>query len=393
MNKTLKTVIITASVTLLITRLGYGIVLNPYNNEVTKKIATINQIIQENGLYDVDETVLADYAAAGLTLGVNDKYTNYYSKEQFEHYIDNLTNSSYVIGVVVTVDEENRIVVQSVLEDSAAQKAGVKAGDIILEVDSVSYTGEQLEEAVSVMRGDGIDDIAGTELNLTIEREETVTNITIIREIINYQSVKTNMLDDKIGYMRITAFNDSSKDENSKDTYDEFVEKLNILKDNGMNKLIIDLRNNPGGSLDVVINIADELLPKGIIMYTEDKNGKRKEYKSDENELEMPIVVLVNSNSASASEVLTGALKDYNKATIVGTKTFGKGVVQSVIPFRDGSGMSITTSQYFTPNGVCIHEIGIEPDITVEESEDFVLGESSFENDVQLQRAIEVINQ
>ena len=373
MNKTLKTVIITASVTLLLTRIGYGVVLKPYSNEVTKKITTINQIIKEKGFYDIDEEVLADYAASGLTLGVNDQYTNYYSKEQFEHYIDNLTNNSYVIGVVVTVDEENRIVVQSVLEDSAAQKAGVKTGDIILEIDSVKYTGDQLEEAVSVMRGEGIDDISGTQLNLKVERDETVMNITIVREVLNYQSVKTDMLNDKIGYMRISAFNSASDEEGSIDTYDEFLEKLKILQDSGMERLIIDLRNNPGGSLEVVNNIADELLPKGIITYTEDKYGKKVEYKSDKNELNLPIAVLVNSNSASASEVLTGALKDYNKATIIGTKTFGKGIVQSVIPFQDGSGMSITTSKYFTPKGVCIHDIGIEPDIVVEAPESFVL--------------------
>lgn len=392
MNRTLKTVIITAIVTFLFTRLSYGLILKPYDNDVTKKVTQINHIIQKNGFYDVDEKVLADFAAAGLTLGVNDKYTSYYSKEQFEHFIENLTNGSYVIGVVVSVDEENRILVQSVIEDSAAQKAGVKTGDIILEVNSVKYSGEQLEEAVSVMRGDDIKDIYGTELNLKILRENNEINLKIVREKLDYQSVKSKIIGDDIGYLRILAFNNSSDEENSKDTYDEFIEKLNALKDNKISKLILDLRNNPGGSLEVVNKIADEILPKGIITYTEDKYGNKVEYKSDSNELDMPIVVLVNSNSASASEVLTGALKDFKKATVVGTKTFGKGIVQTVIPFEDGSGMSITTSKYFTPNGVCIHEIGIEPDITIEAPENFDFFDTTIEEDVQLQKAIEIIS-
>lgn len=392
MNKTLKTVIITAAASLLFARAYYGITLKPYNNDVVKKVAAINQIINEKGFYDINEEVMADSAASGLALSVNDRYTNYYSKEQFKHYTDNLKNSSYTIGVAVTVDEENRIIVSSVMEDSAAQKAGVRHGDIILEVDSVKYTGEELEKAVSVMRGDGLEDIVGTELNLKILRDAKQQDIKIIREVLSYQSVRAKMIENSVGYMRISAFNSASDEKDGKDTYDEFSEKLNGLKKSGMNKLIIDLRNNPGGSLDVVKNIADLLLPEGIITYTEDKFGNREEYKSDSNELDMPIVVLVNSNSASASEVLTGALKDYNKATIVGTKTFGKGVVQSVIPFADGSGLSVTTSKYFTPNGVCIHDIGIEPDVFIEADENFVLSESAIEDDIQLQKAIEIIN-
>ncbi len=393
MNKTLKTVLITSTVTLIISRLMFGLALGPYDNAVTRKITAINHLIQENGLYDVDEEVLADYAAAGLTLAVEDEYTNYYSKEQFEHFMENLTNGSYVIGIVVSADEENRIAVQSVLEDSSAQKAGVKSGDIILEVNSVPYSGEQLDEAVSIMRGDDIEEITGTELNLTIERDGEKRNIKIIREILKYNSVKSNMIDNEIGYIRISAFNSSAEEKGSKDTYDEFFEELTVLKDSGMEKLIIDLRNNPGGSLDVVKKIADELLPEGIITYTQDKYDKRAEYKSDSKELDMPMAVLVNGNSASASEVLTGALKDYKKATVVGTTTFGKGIVQTVIPLADGSGISLTTSKYFTPNGVCIHQVGIEPDIYVEPSSDFDLYESSKEEDIQLNSAINFLKQ
>lgn len=386
MNRTVKTVIITATITLFLTRIFYGTILKTYNNKVTHKIATINKIIKDKGLYDVNEEELADYAAAGLTLGINDKYTNYYTKDQFENFLDNVTNGSYTIGVVVTVDTDNRIIVQSVLEDSAAYKAGIKSGDIILEVNSVKYNGDELEEAVSVMRGDDIEQVEGTKLYLKILRDNHENNITVIREKMKFNSVKSKMLENNIGYLRITAFNNASDEDGSQDTYDEFCEHLDKLKSYNMNKLILDLRNNPGGSLDVVKKIADELLPEGIITYTEDKHGNRTEYTSDSNELNIPIIVLVNGNSASASEVLTGALKDYNRATIVGTKTFGKGVVQSVIPLNDGSGISITTSKYFTPNGVCIHDIGIEPDVVIESDEDF---EIAGNDDIQLKSAIE----
>ncbi len=389
MNRTIKTVIITAAMTMFLTRIFYGTILKPYDNKVTQKVTTINNIIKEKGLYDVKEEELADYAAAGLTLGINDEYTNYYSKEQFENFLDNVTNGSYVIGVVVTVDADNRIIVQSVLEDSAAYKAGVKSGDIILEVNSVKYSGDELEKAVSVMRGDEIEKAEGTELFLKILRDNQEINIKIIREKIKFNSVKSKMLENNIGYLRITSFNNASDEDGSKDTYDEFSDHLENLKEYNMEKLIIDLRNNPGGSLDVVIKIADELLPEGIITYTEDKYGNKTEYSSDSDELNLPIVVLVNGNSASASEVLTGALKDYNKATIAGTKTFGKGVVQSVIPLGDGSGISITTSKYFTPNGVCIHDVGIEPDVIIESTEEFVIAEN---DDIQLKSAIKLFS-
>lgn len=200
------------------------------------------------------------------------------------------------------------------------------------------------------------------------------------------------MLDDSIGYVRITAFNSADvEDETAKDTYDEFSESLNILKEQGMKSLVLDLRGNPGGSLDVVIKIADELLPYGIITYTEDKNGKRQDYTSNEGELGMPIAVLVDNSSASASEVLTGALKDFEKAKIVGEKTFGKGIVQTMFNLSDGSGLTVTTSKYYSPNGTCIHGIGIEPDVVVEMDSEKQISELTYDEDIQLQKAVEIL--
>ena len=195
------------------------------------------------------------------------------------------------------------------------------------------------------------------------------------------------MLKNNIGYIKITGF-ESKLERTEKDTYDEFVENLLGLKEAGMEKMIIDLRDNPGGDLRVVCNIADAILPKGVITYTEDKYGKQEFIYSDKEELDIPIVVLVNGGSASASEVLTGALKDHKKATVIGTKTYGKGIVQGVFPFSDGSGMSITTARYFTPSGVCIHEIGIEPDITVE-----LNTQNGNTGDTQLKKALDVLSQ
>ncbi len=199
------------------------------------------------------------------------------------------------------------------------------------------------------------------------------------------------MLEDGIGYLRITGF-ESKTDNNSQDTYDAFIEHISALKTAGMEKLVIDLRDNPGGDLNVVCKIADEFLPKGIITYTEDKNGKRSTIYSDDKAVDIPIVILVNGGSASASEVLTGALKDYEKATVIGTKTYGKGIVQTVYPFSDGSGMSITTAKYYTPGGTCIHKIGIEPDITVELNTDKAISELEVNEDTQLLKAIEVLS-
>ncbi|MBR5809241.1 MAG: S41 family peptidase, partial [Clostridia bacterium] len=214
--------------------------------------------------------------------------------------------------------------------------------------------------------------------------------VTITREKVTKKSVESKMLQDNIGYIKITGFEGKLK-KTEEDTYDEFVEHLLALKSAGMEKMIIDLRDNPGGDLRVVCNIADALLPKGVITYTEDKYGKQEFIYSDEDQLDIPVAVIVNGGSASASEVLTGALKDHKKATVIGTKTYGKGIVQGVFPFSDGSGMSITTARYFSPSGVCIHGIGIEPDINVELNTTKALSELSINEDTQLKKAIDIL--
>jgi carboxyl-terminal processing protease len=244
-----------------------------------------------------------------------------------------------------------------------------------------------MEDAVSVIRGGK----AGTTVDIVIERGEEEIPYTIERGSISSESVSTEMLDNNIGLVRISSFN-TNEEGSKEDTYTEFKEKVEKLQSEGMEKMIIDLRDNPGGALDVVCNIADMIVPEGTITYMEYKDGKRETFKSDKNEMDIPIAVLINENSASASEVLTGCLKDYGKAVVVGKTSFGKGIVQSVYPFKDGSGISLTVAKYYSPNGVCIHGTGITPDIEVDmpaEFDNYYASSVPHESDTQLQAAIE----
>ncbi len=392
-KKTISIIILTALVSSLLTGTIKDILYVQNNGIINNKIAKLANIIDNYCIFDLDKEKMADYAASGLTLAVDDNYTNYYSKQQFESYKTNLSNSFYGIGIVISVDAEvNKLVVVSAIEGGPSDKAGILSGDYIVAVDGVEYTGDDMDNAVSVMRGDELEEKKGTKVVVTVERDGQRMDFEIIRDIVKNDSVSEKMIDDEIGYIRITAFNSADEeDEDAMDTYDEFMESLENLQNSGMKKLIIDLRNNPGGNLTVVNNIADELLPEEIITYTVDKKGSRSDYTSDAEEIGIPMAVLVNSNSASASEVLTGALKDYEKAIIVGEKTFGKGIVQSVIPLGDGSGVSVTTAKYYSPNGVCIHGVGIEPDIVVEMETDKQISDLTYEEDIQLQKAVEVL--
>ena len=392
-KKTIKIIAITAVVTCLLTNTVRDIMYVNNNGVVNNKVKKVADIINTYGLFDIDEEKMADYAATGLAVSVDDHYTNYYNKEEFASFNTSLSNSFYGIGIVISVDTKtNKLIVVSPIEGGPSANAGIMPGDFIVAVDGVEYSGNQMNEAVSLMRGDSLEDKKGTQVTVTVERAGTRNDYVITRDIVRINSVNSKMVDDEIGYVRITAFNAvDDKSDGSQDTYDEFIAAIDSLKAEGMKKLVIDLRNNPGGSLSVVNKIADELLPAGIITYTETKTGKREEYTSSAGELGIPMTVLVNGGSASASEVLTGALKDYKKATVIGTKTFGKGVVQTVIPLGDGSGISLTTSKYYSPSGVCIHGIGIEPDIVVEADETKQISDLSVDEDIQLQKAIEVL--
>ncbi len=380
------TVVITALATCLVTNAARDIMYGTSGGRSLQKIWAVKKMLSDYSLFEVDEKKVADYASMAMAAAVEDPYTAYYPEEEFSSYRDNLVSSYVGIGATLGADmEKNVLVVVSPMEDSPAEKAGLKSGDVILSIDGKSYTANELSAAATYLK----DGEEGSTAVISVERENKgKIDITVSREKIIKKSVKSEMLPKNVGYLRITGF-ESKAGKGEKSTYDEFLEHFKALKAAGMEQLVIDLRDNPGGDLNVVCEIADSFLPEGIITYTEDKYGKRTTINSDKNETDIPIAVLVNGGSASASEVLTGALKDYEKATVIGTKTYGKGIVQTVYPFSDGSGISITTAKYYTPSGVCIHGIGIEPDITVELQSDKAISELELSEDIQLQKAIE----
>lgn len=354
------------------------------------KMSQINAVLDSMYYYDINENEMLENAASAYVEGLDEPYTHYYDKEEFKAYNEELEDSYVGIGVVISAGENGLIEVVAPVEGSPAQESGIVPGDYIVAVDGVEYAGTQMDEAVSVIKGGK----EGSVVKITVYRDGNRMDFDVTRRNISTESVTTKMLDDNIGYVRISAFNTNDPG-NSQDTYTEFKEKVTELEKNGMEKMIIDLRDNPGGSLDVVCDIADMIVPEGIITYMQYKDGTREDFKSDANEMNIPIVVLINEHSASASEVLTGCLKDYDKATVVGKTSYGKGIVQSVVPFADGSGMSLTIASYFSPSGVCIHGTGIEPDIEVDIPQEYSYYYASslpYEYDTQLQKAVEVLS-
>ena len=380
-------VIITALVTMVLTSVVKDVMGFLGAGSASEKMSAVSKMLKYYCIYDVDDEKMNDYALIGMTAAAGDPYTSYYPKDEFSSYKDNVLSSYVGIGATLGADiENNTLVVISPMEDSPAEKAGLKSGDIIKEIDDTPYTASQLSEAATYLKKGA----EGTEVVLKIERDGEEKKLTITRQKIVKISVKSKMLENNKAYMRVTSF-EMSAGKDTKGTYDEFCEHLDALKTAGMTGLIIDLRDNPGGDFKAACKMADKLLPEALITYTEDKRGEREDIKSDAECLDVPIVVLINGGSASSSEVLTGALKDNKRATIVGTKSYGKGIVQSVYSFTDGSGISITTAKYYTPSGVCIHDIGIEPDIEVLPSSKKAVSEMTLSEDVQLQKALELL--
>lgn len=351
--------------------------------ELSEKLEDIDKVLESKYIEGYEKDALIESAFEGYVRGIGDPYTSYFSKEEFELFMEDSAGSYEGIGVVVTFGENGEdIEVLSPFAGSPGEKAGVLQGDRILKVDGVDISGMSLEEAVKLIKGP-----KGTPVILTVYRKQTdkMIDLNIIRDVINMETVTYEMLEGDIGYMNISGFQEV--------TYDQFMEGLKALESQGQKGMIIDLRNNPGGLVYIVAEIADELLKEGLIVYTEDKDGKREEIYSDEkHQFDKPLVILVNEYSASASEILAGAVKDHGVGKIVGTNTFGKGLVQGSYQLDDGSAIKVTIAKYFTPNGNYIHEIGIKPDFEVELPDEF---KNQFkverENDTQLSKAIEVM--
>ena len=342
--------------------------------QIDAKIQELNQYIEEYYLFDYEEEDVENGIYKGLMAGLGDVYTGYYTPEEYASFMESSNGSYSGIGAMMQQDYTTGIItVVRVFDDSPSAEAGMQPGDVLYEVEGEEVTGQDLSLVVSDLKGE-----EGTQVRISIVRGAEVLEMTLTRKSIQVPTVESRMIKDEIGYIAITEFDDV--------TEEQFMVALSSLEMQGMKKLIVDLRDNGGGLVDVTCAILDRLLPVGLIVYTEDKYGNRQEERSDaENYFDGGLAVLVNGNSASASEIFAGAVKDYGVGTLIGTKTFGKGIVQSLFPLPDGSAVKITVSRYYTPAGNNIHEVGITPDIVVEAGED-------PEEDRQLQKAIEVLS-
>lgn len=360
----------------------------PVNFEnVTKKLEQIQDIIDKKYLFEekIDTSEEEAGIYQGFLSGLNDPYAVYYTPDELTSFLDE-TNGSYCgIGALVSQNVQTGVsTIVRVFEGSPTEEAGILPGDALYKVDGIEVIGMDLSLLVNnYVKGE-----EGSQLTITVYRENSgeYKDITLTRRPIDVQTVSGKMLDEEIGYISVAEFD--------RVTADQFKSKIEELQGEGMKRLIIDLRNNPGGEVTTVVSMADYILKDGgRILTVANKKGTEETYDAEDgHSLEIPMVVLVNGNSASASEVFTGAMKDYGVATIVGTKTFGKGIVQTLMPLSDGSAIKLTTDHYYTPNGNDIHGKGIEPDLEVELDEEaaqeVVIPE---EKDNQLQKAVEVV--
>ncbi|MBQ7564422.1 MAG: S41 family peptidase [Lachnospiraceae bacterium] len=320
------------------------------------KLSVINDVIEEYYLDEYDENDLKESMYKGYVAGLSDPYSQYYTKKEFSDLMEDNNGTFTGIGVYLNVNQDTQTLeVINPIEGSPAEKVGIEAGDIIVEVDGEDIIGQDSDVVISKIRGE-----KGTSVNIGVVREgeDEILYFDIVRDTVESVTVTSKMLENDIGYLSLSEFAEVS--------YDQFRLQLNSLKEQGMKALIFDLRSNTGGDFDIAVKIADKFCPEGLVVYIEDKDGNREEYTSDADKLGLPLVVLTNGYSASSSEIVTGAIKDYGVGTIMGTTTYGKGVVQRVLPLGDGSGMKVTIAKYYTPNGYNIHGVGIQPDIEVE---------------------------
>lgn len=342
--------------------------------KVEGKLNALDSLLQ-SGFYfdDVDDEKAADNIFKAYLEAYGDKYTVYYTPDEYKSLMESTSGTFYGIGAVCQKADDGSILISEAYEDAPAYKAGIRNGDKVIKVNGEDITGMDLSVAVALIKGE-----KGTDVNLTVIRNSEEKNFTVTRDKINVKTVSYHMMDNNIGYIYVTQFDDV--------TTEQFKGAVDDLQNQGMEGLIIDIRNNPGGVLTTVVDMLDYILPNGLIVYTETKDGKKTEYSgSDGHEINIPMAVLVNGNSASASEIFAGAMQDYQKAQIIGTQTFGKGIVQTIRQLTDGSAVKYTIAKYFTPKGQDIHGKGVTPDQVVELPDDAT-------EDVQLNAAVEYIN-
>lgn len=350
--------------------------------EAEQKLNLIDQTLKDFYFDDIDDGKVLDNIYKAYVNAYGDKYTVYYTADEYAKIQENSNGAYYGIGVVVRKNDDGTILVVEPYDGAPGKEAGMRKNDVIVTVNGESVADQDLNSVVAKIKGD-----EGTTVNIGIRRDgsDDITELTVTRRKVEIKTVAYEMLDDSVGLITISEFD--------KVTAQQFKEAYAQLETLGMKGLVIDIRSNPGGLLNVVVDMLDEILPDGLIVYTEDKYGNRQEYNgSNPDVIDVPLAVLVNGESASASEIFAGAVQDYGAGTIIGTQTFGKGIVQTIRRMSDGSAIKYTMAKYFTPKGQDIHGHGVTPDIVEELSDEFNnLTEYDASKDNQLQKAIEVI--
>lgn len=360
--------------------------LSQENQKHMAQMEAMKELIDENFLFDYDEKQLYDGSLKGMFENLKDPYTAYYTKDEFDKLMESVNGKYAGIGVAVQASDEGYIKAISVFDESPAKKAGIEVGDYITKVDGQNYSADQLEEAVSKIRGNVGEKVKITVLRKNDKDKAEEKEIEVERADVKVDTVDSKVVEkdgNSVGYIKIKEFEDVTKE--------EFAKELKSLKDQNVDGIVMDLRNNPGGSLDVCLAIADTFLDEGVIVSTVDKKGKEIVENSDKEMDKTPMTVLINENSASASEILAGAFKDRGRAKIIGKTSFGKGIVQKLFPLEDGSGVKITISEYFTPNKTKIHKIGVKPDVEVENNNDNILDIEKLDQDDQFNKAMDTL--
>ena len=394
--RTIMLIVLVAFVTFMITSIGFyqyfvkGNSLNKYlafmisdeSQDISQLLDTYRSVINKYYLGEVDEESLKEGAIQGYIEGLGDPYTEYISKEDMEDYLQDTMGNFVGIGIYMVQDTKtNQIMVLSPIKGSPAERAGIKPGDYIISVNGEECTASDMTVIATKIKGE-----EGSTVKLQILRGEETLDFEITRENVIINPVEEEVLENNIGYIEFSSFDE--------DTAEQFKTKFEELQAQGITSLIIDLRNNGGGIVEEALDIAGYIADKdSVLLYEVDKDNNEEVEKNDDNPIiNMPVIILTNENTASSSEILAGALKDLGKAKIVGTTTYGKGVIQQILTLPDGSGLKITTEKYLTPNRTEINEVGIEPDETVELPESV---ESIFNversQDTQLQKAIEML--
>ena len=350
-----------------------------------EKLDWLMELVQMYYYEDVDTEEMLESAAVGLVAGIGDVYSMYYTKEDMEAFTEETEGEYAGIGCQLLADPTDQLItVTRVFKGSPAEEVGMRTGDKIVYVNDVYYSAYEMDAAVDVMRG-----TPGESVKVTVMRGLETIDFDITRKIVNITYVESQILEGNIGYVMIYDFLGNA--------VEGFAQAIEDFKAANVSGMIIDLRNNGGGLLDASVAMADMILPECTVVSVRDKLGREDRYNIDNEYYDVPMVVLVNEYSASASEILAGAIRDCEAGTLVGGKTFGKGVVQSVVDFPDGSGLKVTTARYYTPNGECIHEVGIEPHVEAALDEDVVtlygINNLPHEQDAQLQKAIEILTQ